>query len=280
MKTGQATGMQVAFLMFAVMLVAVPLSNAVIKLAALDGVAAAIIEKGGHFGFACIVIAAFPRLRRFARQSLSSPVTPSTLIETLVVAIAALSIMFATAGALAAWFWATQGPERVDRMIVSVERDFERAFSPTGLVRIAVTVLVAPVVEELVFRGFIYRAFERQWGWFVSMIVTSALFGLYHPYAWSAFTSSVLFVCMLRRTGSLRAPILAHTLFNLMLWWPLLGQHVFPYDVVLSDPATWYFHFACLAFVVVALPIYVWMSRDRHVIAPTVFLAPDAAVQK
>lgn len=280
MKFGQATGMQVAFLMLAVMLLAVPLSNAIIKYGALTGLAAALVDKGAHFALACLVIAAFPRLRRLARDALSTPVAPSMRGEVAIVAMAALLIAFATTGALAAWFWATQGPERVDRMIVNVDGELDRALSAAGVARMAVAVLVAPVVEELVFRGFIYRAFERQWGWFTAMIATSILFGLYHPYAWSAFVSSVVFVCVIRRTGSMRAAILVHMLYNLMLWWPFLGQYVFPHGVVLSDPATWYFHFSCLAFVIVAVPIYVWMSRERSVVAPTVFLDPHAAVSK
>lgn len=280
MRVGQATGFQIAFLMFAVMLIAVPLTSVVVRFGSLTGIAAEIVNKGMHFALATALILAFPALRRSAHHWLATPIPASMQIETATVALLKGSVALATAGTLAAWFWITQGPERVESMIVNVDRELGRAFSPAGLVRVVIAVLVAPVVEELVFRGFIYRAFERRWGWFVAMIATSMLFGLYHPYAWSAFVSSIVFVCVMRRTGSMQAPILVHMAFNLVLWWPLLGQYVFPHGRVLSDPATWYLHFACIAFVLVAVPAYVWMSRDRNVVAPTVFLEPDGALSK
>jgi membrane protease YdiL (CAAX protease family) len=197
----------------------------------------------------------------------------------VLVGLLKLAAGFAAVGALALWFWATQGPERVDRMIVNVDRQASEAFSSSGLVRLLFVAIIGPIVEEIVFRGFIYRAFERKWGWIGSLLATSALFGLYHAHFGSAFTGSVILTCLLRRTGSLWAPIAVHMFFNFMLWWPLLGQHLFPHGVVLSDPASWAIQGACLAFTVIAVPTYVWMSRDRAA-APTVLIEPDGALQK
>jgi membrane protease YdiL (CAAX protease family) len=108
------------------------------------------------------------------------------------------------------------------------------------------------------------------------MLATSVLFGLYHPHFWSAFTASVILVCVMRRTGSIRAPIMVHAIYNFMLWWPLLGRHVFPSGPGMTDLSTWYFHGACLIAVAVALPIYAWMSRDLTNAAPTLILEPNA----
>lgn len=279
MRTGHATGLQIAFLIFAVMLIAVPVSQVVIKTMELGGAAKVLAEKGTHFALAILVIATFPRLRTFARQSLSTPLPRAMRAEVAAVSLAKLSIAFATAGGLALMAWWNLGLEGMARISSNAEREAAKAFSPVGVVGLFMASLVGPIVEEVVFRGFIYRAFERQWGWIAGMLATSALFGLYHAHFWSAFAGSVVLVCVLRRTGALWAPILVHMLFNFMLWWPLLGQYVFPSRNV-TDPSTWYFHFACLAFVLVALPVYVWMSRDRNVAAPTVFLGSDAAIQK
>jgi len=272
--------MQIAFLMFALMLLAVPLAEYLLKMTGFTGAAKALLEKGIHLALACLLIAAFPRLRRFAMRELSTPIPMAMWTEVVLVALAKLAQAFAIVVAIAFWFWFTQGPERVDRMAVGIEREAINAFSDSSLVRLALAVLVGPIIEELVFRGFVYRAFERQWGWFASMLATAILFGLYHTHFWSACVSSIIYVCVLRRTGSLRAPILVHMTFNLMLWPPFLGQHVFPYGVPLSEAATWHFHLTCLIFVAVALPIYVWMSRDRHAAAPTLFLQPNGALPK
>ena len=81
------------------------------------------------------------------------------------------------------------------------------------------------------------------------MVLTSTLFGLYHPVFWAAFTSSIVFVCLFRRTGSLWASIIVHAFFNLMLWYPLVGQFVFPSpERALGDISTWGFQLACLLF--------------------------------
>ncbi len=280
MRVGQATGTQTAFLMFAMMLLAVPLADFLLKAAGFDGTARTLLEKSIHLALACLVIAAFPRLRRFALLELSRPVPTAMWVEVALVTLLKLAQAFAVVVAIAFWFWFTQGPERVDRMAIGIERQAANAFSDASVVLLLLAVLVGPIVEELVFRGFVYRAFERQWGWFASMLATSILFGLYHTHYWGAFVSSIIYVCLLRRTGSLRAPILVHMMFNLMLWPPFLGQHVFPRGVSLSDADTWHFHIACLILVSVALPVYVWMSRDRHAAAPTIFLQPNGALPK
>jgi membrane protease YdiL (CAAX protease family) len=43
-------------------------------------------------------------------------------------------------------------------------------------------VLLAPLVEETVFRGYIYPAIAKSWGIVVSVLVTGALFGLLHGF--------------------------------------------------------------------------------------------------
>jgi membrane protease YdiL (CAAX protease family) len=272
--------MQITLLMFAVMLLSVPLAEYLLKITGVTGAARALLEKGIHLALACLLIGSFPGLRQFAIRELSKPIPTGKWTEISLVALAKLAQAFAAVVAIAFLLWATQGPERVDRMAIGIERESANALSESGLVHLMLAVLIGPLIEELVFRGFIYRAFERQWGWFASMLATSILFGVYHTHFWSSFVSSIIYVCVLRRTGSLRAPILVHMMFNLMLWPPLLGQYVFPHGVSLSDAATWRFHLACLIFGAIALPIYVWMSRDRHAAAPTLFLQPDGALPK
>src|SRR5687768_18496498 len=105
MRVGQATGLQIAFLMFAVMLIAVPFSSFVVQFGSLTGIAAEIVNKGMHFALAIALILAFPALRRSARYWLATPIPPSMKIETATVALCKGSVALATAGGLAAWFW-------------------------------------------------------------------------------------------------------------------------------------------------------------------------------
>jgi hypothetical protein len=49
--------------------------------------------------------------------------------------------------------------------------------SSTGVLMIIVTVLFAPVIEELIFRKAMFRFFKNQWA---AMIISSLIFGLIH----------------------------------------------------------------------------------------------------
>jgi membrane protease YdiL (CAAX protease family) len=53
-------------------------------------------------------------------------------------------------------------------------------YSITAALLLLTAVLVAPVVEETIFRGYIYPAIAKSWGGAVSVLVTGSLFGLLH----------------------------------------------------------------------------------------------------
>lgn len=65
--------------------------------------------------------------------------------------------------------------------------DLTEVFGPTIwglLLSIALVVIVAPVVEEVVFRGVLQGAFASQWGWRVAVVASAALFAFYHLTPW------------------------------------------------------------------------------------------------
>ena len=136
-----------------------------------------------------------------------------------------------------------------------------RAALPLLLV---VAVLLAPLVEELVFRGFLFDAWQRRWGWLASAVLTSAVFAVYHRLFANAFLGSLVFICVLRRTGSLWTAIIAHAVSNLLLWYPLLGQFVLP---GLADrgelPFVWLPHMVALPLTIALLPIYLALAGKR-----------------
>jgi membrane protease YdiL (CAAX protease family) len=279
MTLGHATGLQIAFLAYAVMLLAVPIASAVVRAGALEGALRTLVTIGTHFFLASVLLITIPALRRTVMSMLRVPIPRSMRAEVAAVGLLKLAAGFGGIAALALWFMADDGVAWVERMTRDVDRQVAHAYTGSGIVFLLLSSTLGPIVEEVVFRGFIYRAFERQWGWIASLVVTSSLFGIYHTHFWSAFTGSVLMICVLRRTGSLRAPILVHMLFNFLLWPPLLGQYIFPRPEALADPSSWFVHATCLAFAVIAVPLYIHMSRDPRV-EPTMFLEPDGALQK
>ncbi len=103
---------------------------------------------------------------------------------------------------------------------------FETAkeFSQLALV-FASLVIIPPVVEEILFRGFLYKGLKSKWPKWVAALVTSLVFAVAHlqfgsgaPLLWVAaidtFTLSLVLVYLREKTGSLGAPILLHMLKN------------------------------------------------------------------
>ncbi|MEO5950409.1 MAG: type II CAAX endopeptidase family protein [Candidatus Saccharimonadales bacterium] len=78
-------------------------------------------------------------------------------------------------------------------------------------------VVIAPIAEEILFRGYLYGKLKRAVPTWVAMLMTSALFGLVH-FQWNVsidvFILSLV-LCSLREvTGNISAGILLHMLKN------------------------------------------------------------------
>lgn len=79
-------------------------------------------------------------------------------------------------------------------------------------------VIWAPVVEEIVFRGALYRAVNHKLPWYAAVLITALAFGLVHPYSPEGLAhvalSGIVFALLREWRGSLIAPITAHALHN------------------------------------------------------------------
>jgi len=78
-------------------------------------------------------------------------------------------------------------------------------------------VIVAPLVEETVFRGFVYGVLKRYSDSWFAALMSSAMFALAHFHLGSALPLFVLalgFSFAYERTGSLLVPMVMHALFN------------------------------------------------------------------
>jgi membrane protease YdiL (CAAX protease family) len=90
---------------------------------------------------------------------------------------------------------------------------------PWRMVIIVSAVVLAPLAEELLFRGLIQSSLRRFFGspW-IAIGVTSALFGAVHLPIWPAVLPLAIFGVLLgysyERTGKLLPAIVAHSLFN------------------------------------------------------------------
>jgi membrane protease YdiL (CAAX protease family) len=96
----------------------------------------------------------------------------------------------------------------------------------SGYLLAAFGVLVAPLVEELFFRGFLYPALARWTGSFASILITAAAFASLHgaqlAYAWAPllvlFVVGAVLTTIRARTGSVATCVLVHMGYNFLLF--------------------------------------------------------------
>ena len=88
-----------------------------------------------------------------------------------------------------------------------------------------VAVLVAPFIEEVIFRGFIYPVLERRWGQYTAVFLTALMFvSLHVSQLWGSWLgiSAIFFVGLLlsivrAKTDSLFPSFLLHLSYNTTL---------------------------------------------------------------
>lgn len=92
-------------------------------------------------------------------------------------------------------------------------------------------VILPPVAEELLFRGYLFGRLRKRFGFWLTTIVVSIVFGLVH-FQWNVGVDVAVlsvFLCYLReRTGSIWASMVLHSIKNGLAYFlifiaPLLG---------------------------------------------------------
>lgn len=98
-------------------------------------------------------------------------------------------------------------------------------YPQTAMMFVAMAVLVAPLVEETLFRGYLYPMFARSFGVTPAILVTGALFGLMHGaqlgWTWGLVAMltlvGIVFTLVRARTGTVFASFLMHLGYNLLI---------------------------------------------------------------
>jgi hypothetical protein len=148
-----------------------------------------------------------------ARRSLADLGLRALRFSDVVVGIVGAFAMFAAVSLVAALQSLIVGEHEQE-----VVKIFERAREgPTLFWFIAITVIVAPFVEEFVFRGFLFNALLRRMPFLAAAFASGALFAASHtdPYALFPLTfGGAVLAAVYYRTGSLFASMITHGLFN------------------------------------------------------------------
>ena len=77
-------------------------------------------------------------------------------------------------------------------------------------------VLIAPVTEEYLFRGLLYRALDREWGGWLAVVGSAGFFAIYHPpLSWLPVgLVGVANALLFKKTGSLAPAVVLHMVYN------------------------------------------------------------------
>lgn len=191
----------------------------------LAGTAFNLILGGGVFAFATLGRDRNP-VELFGLDRISLPKLIFWSIGALIVTYGIMAILL-----LRIWepfFAPLWGAEDDRQLVVKTMMD-----DPSPLLRIVLilsAVVVAPLVEEVIFRGYLYAVIKRFSDRFLAAVTTSLLFALIHgniPGLLPLFGLAIVLCIAYEMTGSLWVPISIHALFNsvntaMMLFGPSL----------------------------------------------------------
>ena len=160
------------------------------------------------------------------------PAMSEVLTVRRVPALALASVIVASAGAI---ILLSEVDNLVRRVLPAPEwiaRLFSELSAPSKHFWAAVflLVIVAPLTEEVLFRGLILRAFLRRFKPGAAFLLSSMLFGLLHLDPWqfvSAFGLGLIFAWWYARTRSLVPCLLGHALANAMV----VGHTSLPFKI-------------------------------------------------
>ncbi|NEP57067.1 MAG: CPBP family intramembrane metalloprotease [Symploca sp. SIO2G7] len=92
-------------------------------------------------------------------------------------------------------------------------------------------VVVAPVTEELLFRGILLHRWAAKWGITPALLLTSLLFGILHANIIGLFVFGLMMALLYLKTRTLIVPIICHALNNLAA----VGIGLLPSDANTTD---------------------------------------------
>ena len=100
-----------------------------------------------------------------------------------------------------------------------------------GVIEAFIAVVLAPIGEEILFRGFLYGGLSRKMNAFAAMAISSLVFAVSHQYSLTGlvfvFIYGLVFCWLYKRTGSLWPGILAHGLYNGLITWQGVAWYSF-----------------------------------------------------
>jgi len=139
------------------------------------------------------------------------------------------------------------------------------SYEPVALT-VLLVVVVAPVLEELIFRGVLFAKLAQTIGAFWSMTLSSLLFAVLHIDIIGGFLFGMALCVLVVRTGSLRYALFVHIGVNFTAialeafdrYWP---GYLAPEDSTLMETLFWWPVYLSSATVVLLIALSCWFCR-------------------
>ncbi len=123
-----------------------------------------------------------------------------------------------------------------------------------------VTVLLAPLLEELFFRGILMHRLAAKWGIVWSILLSSIFFGLAHldSFVFSRVGSAVIYTLAYFQTKMLIVPIILHLMNNGLV---LINSIIYNFDFLNSSEITLQYFWSGITNIGFSLPIFIYFFK-------------------
>ena len=151
----------------------------------------------------------------------------------------------------------------------SIKAMFREISQGNPILKFIAFVLVAPLAEELFFRGWMLRAFTARYSLRTGVLLTAVVFAAYHLNPWQAVIAlplGLLFAWLVLRTGSLVPGMIGHAIVNgsanhlLLPLGRLLGHS----KLELETKVPWDMLWLGIVLAAAGLGVLAWQLRPTH----------------
>lgn len=132
------------------------------------------------------------------------------------------------------------------------------------------SIVIAPIMEEILFRGILQDALMRKYGVFVGILIASAVFGIVHlipQQVVNAFMIGIVLGYIYYRTGALLPVILIHCINNAIshFTWMLNGETLLSTREQMGNDTLHFtvYGIACVLFVIGFVSIAIRISKEE-----------------
>lgn len=132
------------------------------------------------------------------------------------------------------------------------------------------SIVIAPIMEEILFRGILQDALMRKYGVFVGILIASAVFGIVHlipQQVVNAFMIGIVLGYIYYRTGALLPVILIHCINNAISYftWMLNGETLLSTREQMGNDTLCFtvYGIACVLFVIGFVSIAIRISKEE-----------------